>query len=91
MWFVRCVRACVCCVQDPFTEPSPEANREKAERFFKAFIPLDYDVYVFGVQEGVSDSVFDAFAQYTGWCRKGGGGATCVRAENMLRKIRGST
>ena len=25
-----------------------------------------YDVYVLGVQEAVSDNVFDAFAQYTG-------------------------
>ncbi len=27
-----------------------------------------YDVYVLGVQEAVSDNVFDAFAKYTGAC-----------------------
>jgi hypothetical protein len=30
------------------------------------FIPQGYDVYVLGVQEGVSDAVFDAVATWTG-------------------------
>lgn len=36
---------------------------------FSKFVPPGYDVYVFGVQEAVSDSVFDAFAKYTGTYR----------------------
>ena len=35
----------------------------------ESFVPSDCDLYVMGVQEGVSDTVFDAIAAYTGCYR----------------------
>lgn len=49
--------------QDPFFEQNLDHNEDAINRLFKKFVPPGYDVYVFGVQEAVSDSVFDAFAK----------------------------
>ena len=58
-----CCCCCCSCPQDPFFEQSLDLNSDHINRVFKKFVPLGYDVYVFGVQEAVSDSVFDAFAK----------------------------
>jgi hypothetical protein len=55
--------------QDPFYELNLDHNVDNINRVFSKFVPQGYDVYVFGVQEAVSDSVLDAFAKYTGTYR----------------------
>ena len=54
---------------DPFLDLSLERNMDVVARMLGAFVPLGYDLYVLGVQEGISDKVFEAVAAYTGTYR----------------------
>lgn len=45
----------------PIAPPSPA----QAERLLSPFVPRGYDLYVLGVQEGVSDRVYEAIAAWT--------------------------
>lgn len=47
-------------------DPFLDADAETASKLLAPFIPLDYDVYVLGIQEGISDSIFSAVEAYTG-------------------------
>ena len=47
---------------DPFMDETVSSNPEEMERLLSPFIPQGYDLYVLGVQEGVSDRVYDAGA-----------------------------
>jgi len=47
-------------------DPFLDADAETANKLLAPFIPLDYDVYVLGIQEGISDSIFSAVEAYTG-------------------------
>jgi len=52
---------------DPFKDLDPSRDRGKVSAALRPFIPPSgYDIYVLGVQEGVSDRVFDAVAAHTG-------------------------
>lgn len=60
--------------QDPFDDletidPSDPRHMEIITSRLESFVPSDCDLYVMGVQEGVSDTVFDAVAAYTGCFR----------------------
>lgn len=50
---------------DPFLDLNLERNMDAVTRMLGQFVPLGYDVYVLGIQEGVSDKVFEAVAAYT--------------------------
>jgi hypothetical protein len=47
-------------------DPFLDADTETANKLLAPFVPLDYDVYVLGIQEGISDSIFAAVEAYTG-------------------------
>ena len=56
--------------RDPFMELGDlTANADAAARMLSPFVPLGLDVYVFGVQEGISDKMYEAIEQYTGTFR----------------------
>lgn len=56
--------------RDPFMEMGDlAANADAAARLLSPFVPLGLDVYVFGVQEGISDKMYEAIEQYTGTFR----------------------
>ena len=56
--------------RDPFMELGDlAANADAAARMLAPFVPLGLDVYVFGVQEGISDKMYEAIEQYTGTFR----------------------
>lgn len=50
---------------DPFLEMDLKANPDGVHRMLQPFIPVGYDLYVLGVQEGISDKVFEAVEQHT--------------------------
>lgn len=54
---------------DPFLDLNLERNMDAVARQLGPFVPLGYDIYVLGVQEGISDKVFEAVAAYTGTFR----------------------
>ena len=60
---------------DPFLDAELAKNPEQVERMLSPFIPQGYDLYVLGVQEGISDRVYEA-----------GEGMTCVCAR-MLNEL----
>ena len=47
---------------DPFLNAEIAKNPEQVERLLSPFIPQGYDLYVLGVQEGISDKVYEAGA-----------------------------
>ncbi|KAA0152003.1 hypothetical protein FNF27_05252 [Cafeteria roenbergensis] len=52
--------------QDPFAKLDVDKNLDVVERVLAPFVPRDYDIYVLGVQEAVSDRIFRAVARFTG-------------------------
>ena len=55
---------------DPFLNlTDPATSAASAAKMLAPFIPLGLDVYVLGVQEGISEKVFDAVEAYTGCFR----------------------
>lgn len=51
---------------DPFLGMDIRSNAETCSRMLGPFVPQGYDVYVLGIQEGISDKVFEAFEAHTG-------------------------
>ncbi len=54
--------------RDPFQGMEVKTNpadRDKAAQLLAPFLPMGYDVYVLGVQEGICDAVFDAVEAVT--------------------------
>ena len=47
-------------------DPFLDADAATRERLLAAFVPKEYDVYVLGVQEGISDAIFEAVEAHTG-------------------------
>jgi hypothetical protein len=54
---------------DPFLDRNIDRDYDFVSRMLGPFVPHGYDLYVLGVQEGISDKVFDAVAAYTGTFR----------------------
>lgn len=55
--------------RDPFQGLDLNTDAEVIARMLSPFVPLGLDVYVLGIQEGVSDAIFEAVASYTGMYR----------------------
>ena len=51
---------------DPFARLDVDKNPDVVERVLGPLVPRDYDIYVLGVQEAVSDRIFRAVARFTG-------------------------
>lgn len=51
--------------RDPFSEMDVAGNPDTCARMLAPFLPQGYDVYVLGLQEGVSDAIYEAVEQYT--------------------------
>lgn len=84
--------------KDPFLEMNISRETDAISRMLAPFIPKGYDVYVLGVQEGISDKVFEAVEAYTGTfrlplnaklypAREHSSGDTKVRSRRMGRAI----
>ena len=82
--------------RDPFMELGDlSVKADEAARMLAAFVPKGLDVYVFGVQEGISDKVFEAVEAYTGCFRVplqtkifGGSGNPARPARRMGKSVK---
>lgn len=54
---------------DAFEHLDPARDATQIEKLLQDWIPLNYDVYVVGLQEATGDGVLDAIAAYTGTYR----------------------
>ena len=50
---------------DPFAGLDMDDDWGKIEEMLSQYVAKDYDLYVLGVQEGLNDRVYDAFAKFT--------------------------
>ena len=51
--------------KDPFLDINVQREQEAVSRLLTPFIPRGYDLYVLGIQEGISDKVFEAVESFT--------------------------
>ena len=89
---------------DPFQALGDlSVKADEVARILAPFVPKGLDVYVFAVQEGVSDKIYEAIEQYTGCFRlplhtrlysardaskEGAGGARMARSRRVGQAIR---
>ncbi|OQR89963.1 hypothetical protein THRCLA_09497 [Thraustotheca clavata] len=49
---------------DPFGDATGIINQEQSSQMVRNFVPHGYDIYILGVQEGVSENIYHAFLSY---------------------------